>query len=460
MSKFVSPSHVTAEKGVIAFANYCVNHSPVILWREETKHDYGVDGEIEITEITKAGKIEATSKVVKVQLKSTKMKSYIAKETGTSFEFLANRNDMKYWENHSLPVILVVYFENEKVLYAKKIEKGQVLKNRKTHRILFDKQKDLLTGKPNMAEVTGQEFISRINYGKGENLHFNLFEVSLPPLIYKYQSKFTDPHDIFRVIKEHDLYPTPEFSLESNNLYYLDRLERYNKTLRENILESLDVTKIKMEEFVKSGQVARNTVVRIVNQYLRSQLRHKQIYFDKHFKRYYFAKVNDHPLESKVRENAVTDVYRKEVSKGKSGRKDARMVVSKYTYYESTSFYKHLAFEVHFEWIEGKLYVIIDPKYLYTEDGSVPLFDKKRITKLTNRLKQSERNTQFLNHIYFLRNFISRGRLELFFEDQKNKLQILGFETIRAPFSIVESRSASKIKAIENTGQTTLFDET
>lgn len=460
MSKFVSPSHVTAEKGVIAFANYCVNHNPVILWREETKHDYGVDGEIELTKVTKTGKTEATSKVVKVQLKSTKRKSYIAKETNTSFEFLANINDIKYWQDHSLPVILVVYFENEEVLYAKKIDKGQVLKNRKTHRILFNKQKDLLTGKPNMAEVTGQEFISRINYGTSENLHFNFFEVYLPPYIYKYQCKFTDPQDIFGVVKEHDLYPTPEFSLESNTLYYLDRLERYNKTLRENILEIQGVTKIKMEEFIKSGQVAKNTVVRIVNTYLRRHLRHKQIYFDKHFKRYYFAKVNDQPLESKVRENAVTDVYRKEVSQGKSGRKDPRIVVGKYTYYESSSFYKHLAFEIHFEWIEDKPYVIIDPKYLYTEDGTIPLLDKKRITKLTNRLKQSERNTQFLNHIYFLRNFISRGPLELFYENEKNKLQVLGFETIRAPFSIVESRSNPKIKEIDHTGQRTLFDET
>jgi len=56
---------------VNAFADYCNRHQPYIIWREETKNDFGVDGEVELTEITIDGKTKPTSQILKVQVKST-----------------------------------------------------------------------------------------------------------------------------------------------------------------------------------------------------------------------------------------------------------------------------------------------------------------------------------------------------------------------------------------------------
>jgi hypothetical protein len=40
-----------------------------LIWREEAKNDFGIDGEVELTCKTENGKIEATANVLKVQIK-------------------------------------------------------------------------------------------------------------------------------------------------------------------------------------------------------------------------------------------------------------------------------------------------------------------------------------------------------------------------------------------------------
>ena len=60
MSKIITPQHITGEKGVVKFASFCVQHSPYLIFREETKNDFGIDGEVELTTINIDNKIEAT----------------------------------------------------------------------------------------------------------------------------------------------------------------------------------------------------------------------------------------------------------------------------------------------------------------------------------------------------------------------------------------------------------------
>jgi len=58
--------------------------------REEAKNDFGIDGEIELTETNEAGKRAATGKILKLQLKSTRG-GYLGRETDTSFQFIAKK---------------------------------------------------------------------------------------------------------------------------------------------------------------------------------------------------------------------------------------------------------------------------------------------------------------------------------------------------------------------------------
>ena len=123
MSKIISESHITGDKGVAAFHSYCANHSPFILWRPETVNDFGIDGEVELTAKNSNGKLEATGDILKIQIKSTTKGSYIHKESDTSFEFKPREEDVEYWNKHKLDVVLVRFDDRTNKLYGKKILK-------------------------------------------------------------------------------------------------------------------------------------------------------------------------------------------------------------------------------------------------------------------------------------------------------------------------------------------------
>ena len=97
MSKYVTDTHITGDKGVAAFHQYCANHKPYILWKPETVNDFGIDGEVELTNVTSDGKLEATGEILKIQIKSTLKGSYIHKETEDSFQFKPRKEDAEYW---------------------------------------------------------------------------------------------------------------------------------------------------------------------------------------------------------------------------------------------------------------------------------------------------------------------------------------------------------------------------
>ncbi|PQJ77685.1 DUF4365 domain-containing protein [Polaribacter porphyrae] len=458
MPKIVSDQHITGEKGVANFQLYCINHSPTLLFREEQKYDYGIDGEIELTKITNDGKKEATGEIIKVQLKSTKEKSYICNETVDSFDFIAKTNDIKYWNDHKLPVVVVMYFEKEDLLFAKKVNKNLVLKNRITHKITFDKSQNLLGENSSFESVTEVDFQTRVDYGISENLYFNIFRVSLPPYIKKFESSYTDLKKIYNIIHENEFYPIPEFSLESTDLYSFDDLSNYNIEFRNSILKNSDFKKQQTKEFIRTGQVERNIIIKLVNRYVKDFFYKKGVKYNKTYKRFYFSSRNyEEPIDTKLKENSKREVFRFGKSKSRTGRYDRRALVSKYTYYEKSSFFRHLAFQISYEWIDEELFLILDPKYFFTENGSNPLTDKARISRLTNRLKQSERNPQYLNHIYFIRNYLDISNVTLFFESDYVKLEIMSFVKERVNFGIREVKSNLKVKEIEDINQTSLF---
>lgn len=458
MAKSVSEQHITAEKGVSKFQSFCANHKPFLIFREESKHDYGIDGEVELTKYTNIGKTEATGDILKIQLKSTKQKGYITNETDNNFEFIAKTQDIEYWNNHPIPVILVVYFENEDILFAKKIDKEFVIKNRGSHKIIFDKEANLLTSNSNFEETINQNFVSRIDFNVTEILYVNIHKIALPTLIRQYNSQHKNPKKVTEIIKEHELYPTPKYVLNSEKLFAFQNLENYNHIFKDNVLKDNKCEHLKIKDFTLKGSNERNTIVWLVKQYLSEEFRKKRIFYNKDFDRYYFGAKIDVALEEDVRGNSKTEVFRFEKTKGKTGKASKRIVVAKYTYYETSHFFRHLGFQLFFEWIDNELYVIFEPKYLYTEDGRTPLINKERVTRLTNQLKQSERNTQYINHIVFLRNYFDLKDWCLFFENETTKVEVKHITKEKVNFGIKEdSVSNNRTQEVDNNNQISLF---
>jgi tetratricopeptide (TPR) repeat protein len=89
-------------KGVLAVETFFNN---VLGWiyRRQVEHDFGVDGEVELTDAMGA----ATGILLKVQVKSGP--SYFEKGDGKNIWFYPSPEKMAYWDGHSLPLILALH---------------------------------------------------------------------------------------------------------------------------------------------------------------------------------------------------------------------------------------------------------------------------------------------------------------------------------------------------------------
>lgn len=72
------------------------------LFREQPTDDYGIDAQIEVVEDEKA-----TGRLIAAQIKSGP--SYFDKPVADGWWFKLDRDDVEYWLDHSLPVIIVIY---------------------------------------------------------------------------------------------------------------------------------------------------------------------------------------------------------------------------------------------------------------------------------------------------------------------------------------------------------------
>src|SRR5262245_2126875 len=83
-------------------------HAMNCIFREITKDDYGLDGEIEVVVPKASGQgFETTGGIIKVQAKSGA--SYITQDTPASFSTPVGKNDLEGWHKSTFPVAFIVY---------------------------------------------------------------------------------------------------------------------------------------------------------------------------------------------------------------------------------------------------------------------------------------------------------------------------------------------------------------
>src|SRR3954453_23946274 len=95
MSKTVLPGKFTEWQGLDRIST--VVHEMKCIFREISKDDTGLDGEIEVLHEKPGGKgYETTGGIVKVQAKSGAM--YVVSDTPTSFASPVEKDDLHYWQ--------------------------------------------------------------------------------------------------------------------------------------------------------------------------------------------------------------------------------------------------------------------------------------------------------------------------------------------------------------------------
>jgi hypothetical protein len=79
-----------------------------LIFREISKDDFGLDGEIEVVvRKQEGGGYQPTGGILKVQAKSGA--NYVLQDSGSSFSTPVDRSDLELWHNCTFPVLPIVY---------------------------------------------------------------------------------------------------------------------------------------------------------------------------------------------------------------------------------------------------------------------------------------------------------------------------------------------------------------
>ncbi len=383
MSKTVSSSKGMEWKGLdrISF----IVHEMGNIWREMTKDDFGLDGEIEVVTPKANGKgFETTGGIVKVQSKAGR--SYVKLDMDSSFSTPVDQNDLEYWQKCTFPVLFIVYHPDDDKLYFKEV-KAYIRDTpgvfSRPHQIKFDKSKDEFTAtKKETLRLHAKVSPPRISFDQKERLFTNLLPIKkLPQKIFFATTRRKNRQSIRDEIEGF----VPPFCIVDGKLFSLSDLAHEHCSLKKFVTGKVD-TKSTSEWINDKERV--NDFVFLLNQLLGKHFGRCGIRYNRDFARNYFR-----------RENTTDTSFKRSWTSERTSVTDERTVV-KYYEYGKDKFWRHLASETSFEQFGGKWFLRIMPKYFFTDDGVKPC-DGELVGPYTTSLKADEHNSQVLNHVLF-----------------------------------------------------------
>ncbi len=410
--KFVPPSKFQELKGLDRISQTV--HNMQCLWREISKSDLGIDGEIDVLEPRPDGPgAQATGKIIKVQAKSGQ--SYIKQDTPDGFFSPVSKDDLELWYGANYPVIFIVYHPADDKLYWKDIK--EYVRNTPSvfqtpTRIIFDKSQDEFASK-NRDRLLKIAHVSppRVSLENQERLFSNLFLVQRSPSQLWGAPALTnlDYSLIQDILHSRNLF-VPPFCVTRGMLFSFTDLNNPNCTLR----EFCDVEKIAPGNAKDwwSNSDTRRDYVSMLNRLLRMHAYHCGLKYNKEFKRFYFP-----------RENSDDFAFKKTWTNARTKATDERVVVAYYEY-GFDHFWRHLAADLNFKYIGTSWYLQIVPKYFFTGDGDRP-WNSEKVGSYTTRQKARERNQHVMNHVLFWATTLSQGSTSIKIELDRQPILIV-----------------------------------
>ncbi|MES9995937.1 DUF4365 domain-containing protein [Desulfovibrio aminophilus] len=120
----------TERLGVAAAQTYFAQHG--WLFREQPIHDFGIDAQVEIVD-----RNQPTGKLIALQIKSGV--SYFRNKSDKGFSFIIADTHLKYWLNHSLPVLIILYNPENETLYWENVCKENIIEPSSATKIIVSK---------------------------------------------------------------------------------------------------------------------------------------------------------------------------------------------------------------------------------------------------------------------------------------------------------------------------------
>ncbi|MEQ8281891.1 MAG: DUF4365 domain-containing protein [Parvibaculum sp.] len=348
MSKEITDNQLIGELGEAAVRKRFLSIG--FQFDARSRLEAGIDG---IAEVMIEG--EPSARMLAVQVKSTRSRKYTS-EDENGFSYLLESNDLAYWRNSNLPVILVLYRESDESFYWSMID---VRPGVEARRLIFTKSTDALNREAvdRLAALT----VPKAGFGYyvpplrgGEMALVNLLPLVLPQEIYVSSSPF-DPKRAVAELFNQDNTPRFDWALKGGSFW------SFHDPRTTSTRAIVDVDQV---EVIETSLLAFHEDIDEQNNFaflLRRTLEHQvqsDLAWDNETRLLYFRAHEEN--------QSRTYAYRSAKNKAKA---DVVNVARHPKYPERVSFVRHHAFVPKFECLMDQWFLMVNPTYHFTTNG-------------------------------------------------------------------------------------------
>lgn len=351
MSKRITPSQQTGEIGETAVKQRFLRIG--FQFDSRGALEAGIDG---IAEVMKDG--VPLGRMIAVQVKST-MKGKYSGETESGFQHLLRQKDIDYWKNTNIPIIIVLFRDEDNSFYWKDITQSS---RDGTRTIQFDKSADILDANAvdKLAALTVPKYGAGIYVPPlrgGETALVNMLPIDLPSEIFVATTPYDGRRASAVLLDNHD-NPRFDWAIKGGTFWsFHDPREHVTRDIVDlDQVEAIDTELIAAHEDMDE----QHNFAFLLRQTLRHQYA-DDLRWRKDKGILYFAACE----ENKSR------TFSYEASKKKATTTVVNAVAHKDDE-TKISFVRHHAFQPRFESIMGQWNLILTPTYYFTYNGFIP----------------------------------------------------------------------------------------
>ena len=351
MTKTITNAQMIGSRGESFVAERA--HAMGFVFSPYGRLEAGIDGMLEIRDPLSGS---MTGHVVAVQVKTKAEGPYTA-ETDSGFEYLMDEDDVSYWRDSNLPVIVVLVHLARRVANWKSVNEGTGAGLR---RLRIDTLIDVFdeTAREGLAALCvekGGWGVAFPPLRTGENGHLNLLQVVLPKTIYVGASPFKSGASALRELLEHDDRPPDDWVIRGGQ--FMSFRDPRNGPLM-HIVDVGSVEPFDTEEIAFPDEESEeHAIIDLLRRTLTAQLDGNLAYSRKQ-RAFFFT---PHP-DTIVRAYS----YRSLRSHASAN------VVQEYKKDGKVRYVRHHAFEPQFWRIGNRWYLSITPTFVFTWDGFRP----------------------------------------------------------------------------------------
>jgi hypothetical protein len=348
MAKTITPNQLIGEIGETAVRLRFLSIG--FQFDARSRLETGIDG---IAEIMLDGRPSA--RMIAVQVKSTVRGRY-SSESDENFYYLVRSIDLAYWRGSNLPVILVLYRQEDESFYWKAIPSDMADGER---RLQFDKHLDRLDANAvdRLADLTVPK--SGFGYyvpplGGGEEALVNIIPLKLPRELFVATTPFA-PKKAVSILLDGDQSPRFDWVMRAGRFwsFHDPRTSVCREIVDGDQVEAIDTEYLAYHE----DEDERYIFAHLLRDTLRHQFR-DDLWWSKARKLLYFRAL----------EEGTTRTFYYDSSKNKTDA-DVVNVVRNKTDPDRIEFVRHHAFSPRFELLMRQWYLVVNPSYYFTTNG-------------------------------------------------------------------------------------------